>query len=59
MHYSQASTSSAERVGAAALAAFAMFIVGYSASRAFFNGAASVDASVIPHQAELWKGLGR
>lgn len=59
MYYSQASTSATERVGAAALAAFAMFVVGYSASRAFLSSAALTAADVIPHQAELWKGLGR
>lgn len=59
MHYSQSSTSTAERVGAAALAAFAMFVVGYSATRAFLNSAAPLDADVIPHQAELWEGVGR
>lgn len=59
MHYPRSSTSASERAGAVALAAFAMFVVGYSATRAFLNSAAPLDADVIPHQAELWEGVGR
>ena len=59
MIYSTASTSAAERVGAAALAAFAVFIVAYSATRAFLSSATPTDVDVLPHQAELWENLGR
>lgn len=59
MIYSTVSTSAAERVGAAVLAAFAMFVVAYSATRAFLSSATPTDADVLPHQAELWEGLGR
>ena len=53
--------SSLDRTLAASLAAFSMFVVGYTAVRVFLaqpstNTAVTV---VTPHQAELWSGLGR
>jgi len=56
-------TSSLDRVLAASLAAFSMFVVGYTATRVYLNqpaGQATLpEASVIPHEASLWSDLGR
>ena len=53
--------SSLDRTLAASLAAFSMFVVGYTAVRVFLaqpTANASITA-VTPHQAEMWSGLGR
>ena len=55
-------TSSLDRVLAASLATFSMFVVGYTATRVYLNQptgqTALPDTTVIPHQAELWSALG-
>lgn len=55
--------SSLDRVLAASLATFSMFIVGYSATRIYLNQPAAQTnnapaSTVIPHQAQLWSDLG-
>ena len=56
-------TSSLERFLGFSLAAFSMFVVGYTATRVYFNQPQSqvnlTETSVIPHQASLWSELGR
>ncbi|MBX2865321.1 MAG: hypothetical protein KTR27_17360 [Leptolyngbyaceae cyanobacterium MAG.088] len=53
--------SNLDRTLAASLAAFSMFVVGYTAVRVYLAQPAT-DATVTtvtPHQATLWSGLGR
>ena len=54
--------SSLDRVFAAFLAAFSMFIVGYTAIRVYLNQPSAnnnaVKENVIPHEASLWSTLG-
>jgi len=57
-------TSSLDKALGFTLAAFSMFVVGYTATRAFLaqpqaqnSGSANSDL-VIPHQATLWSDLG-
>ncbi|NEP18268.1 MAG: hypothetical protein F6J97_15415 [Leptolyngbya sp. SIO4C1] len=55
-------TSSLDRVLAASLAAFSMFVVGYTATRVYLAQPASQDAPVstaLPHQAAMWSALGK
>ncbi|MEA5463716.1 hypothetical protein [Leptothoe sp. PORK10 BA2] len=53
--------SNLDRTLAATLAAFSMFVVGYTAVRVYLaQPAANTPVpTVIPHQAELWSELGR
>ena len=57
-------TSSLDRVLGFSLAAFSMFVVGYTATRVYLSQPQTQNASptstdmVIPHQAELWSELG-
>lgn len=57
---SQSQFSRIERFAAGALAAFSMFVVGYSATRVFLaQPDTSVNVSpVVPHEASLWSVLG-
>lgn len=54
--------STLDRVLAASLAAFSMFIVGYTATRVYLSQpsaqTAKTEVEVIPHQATLWSELG-
>ena len=56
--------SSVDRALGFTLAAFSMFVVGYTATRAFLSQPQSQNATpvnadvVIPHQATLWSDLG-
>lgn len=59
-------TSSWEKALGLSLAAFSMFVVGYTATRVYFsqpvaqnNTTNATPTSVIPHQASLWSELGR
>ncbi len=56
-------TSTLDHVLAASLAAFSMFVVGYTATRVYLNQPsgqnAIAESQVIPHQATLWSDLGR
>ncbi|MDJ0687434.1 MAG: hypothetical protein QNJ41_02890 [Xenococcaceae cyanobacterium MO_188.B32] len=57
-------TSGLEKALGISLAAFSMFVVGYTATRVYFNQPQSqvnnlTEESVIPHQASLWSELGR
>ena len=56
-------TSTLDHVLAASLAAFSMFVVGYTATRVYLNQPSDqnvlADSQVIPHQASLWSDLGR
>ena len=59
-------TSGLEKALGISLAAFSMFVVGYTATRVYFNQPQSpnnniniTETSVIPHQASLWSELGR
>ncbi|MGB7439811.1 MAG: hypothetical protein WA919_01990 [Coleofasciculaceae cyanobacterium] len=51
-----------DRVLGFSLAAFSMFIVGYTATRVYFDQATGqnlpAESDVIPHQASLWSELG-
>ena len=60
-HAVSSQVSSLDRTLAATLAAFSMFVVGYSAVRVYLAqpAADAAIATVTPHQAELWTGLGR
>ena len=55
--------STLDRVLGISLAAFSMFVVGYTASRAFLIQSTSqstpVESTVTPHQASMWSDLGR
>lgn len=52
--------SSADRAMAATLAAFSMFVVGYTAVRVFLAQPVANADTVTPHQAAIWNdGLGR
>lgn len=61
---SRENTSNWDRAIGISLAAFSMFVVGYTATRAYLGqdsaqNAVSVDADfVIPHEAALWSDLG-
>lgn len=64
MHSHQSTqTSTLDRVFGVSLAAFSMFVVGYTATRAYLSQPQSqstpAEANVIAHQAELWSELGR
>ncbi|MCG8365146.1 MAG: hypothetical protein MJA27_17680 [Pseudanabaenales cyanobacterium] len=56
-------TSTLDHVLAASLAAFSMFVVGYTATRVYLNQPSGqnilAESTVIPHQAALWSDLGR
>ena len=57
-------TTSLEKAIGFSLAAFSMFVVGYTATRVYFNQPQAqvnnlTETSVIPHQASLWSELGR
>ena len=56
------SASPVDRTLAICLAAFSMFVVGYTATRTFLGQPsgqkAAVDPNVVPHQAALWSELG-
>ena len=55
-------TSTLNRTLGISLAAFSMFVVGYTASRVLLTQTASntgVIESVTPHQAAMWNALGR
>ena len=55
-------TSTLNRTLGISLAAFSMFVVGYTASRVLLTQTAStteVIESVPPHQAAMWNALGR
>lgn len=60
---SSVQSSTSDRVISAALAAIAMFVVGYTATRAYLDQPASqsaqAPADVVPHQATMWSALGR
>ena len=55
-------TSTLDRVLGFSLAAFSMFIVGYTATRVYLDQPTSqnlpTESNVIPHQASLWSELG-
>ena len=61
---SNENVSSVDRALGFTLAAFSMFVVGYTATRAFLSQPQSQDVTpvnadmVIPHQATLWSDLG-
>ena len=61
---SRESTSNLDRAIGFSLAAFSMFVVGYTATRAYLGqvstqGAVSTQTDfVIPHEATLWNDLG-
>ena len=56
-------TSTSDRVLGISLAAFSMFVVGYTASRVLLIQSTSqvtpVESTVTPHQASMWSGLGQ
>ena len=56
-------TSSLEKAIGFSLAAFSMFVVGYTATRVYFSQPQErvnlTETTVIPHQASLWSELGR
>ena len=56
-------TSILDRVLGISLAAFSMFVVGYTASRVLLNQSTSqntlIESTVTPHQASMWSDLGR
>ena len=62
---SNESISSLDRVIGFSLAAFSMFVVGYTATRAYLSQPQSQNVApadsdlVIPHQAQLWSDFGR
>ncbi len=55
--------STLDRVLGISLAAFSMFVVGYTASRVLLIQSTSqgtvVESTVTPHQASMWSDLGR
>ena len=55
--------SKLDQIAAILLAAFSMFIVGYSATRVFLGqssfGNDPSNINVIPHQSTLWSDLGK
>jgi hypothetical protein len=61
--YRDTHVSASDRLLAMGLAAFSMFIVGYTATRLYLsqtdNPSQTVNSSVIGHQATLWSELGR
>ena len=56
-------TSTFDRVLGISLAAFSMFVVGYTASRVLLSQSSSqgtvVESTVTPHQASMWSDIGR
>ena len=56
-------TSTFDRVLGISLAAFSMFVVGYTASRVLLSQSTSqgtiVESTVTPHQASMWSALGQ
>lgn len=56
-------TSTFDRVLGVSLAAFSMFVVGYTASRVLLSQSTSqgtvVESIVTPHQASMWSALGQ
>ncbi|MEM9274126.1 MAG: hypothetical protein AAGA80_14345 [Cyanobacteria bacterium P01_F01_bin.143] len=55
-------TSTSDQILGIALAAFSMFVVGYTASRVLLIQSTSQVTpveSVTPHQASMWSGLSR
>ena len=61
MHINRSTqTSTLNRTLGISLAAFSMFIVGYTASRVLLTQTSStIIESVTPHQAAMWSDLGR
>ena len=64
MHINNSSqVSSLNRALGVTLAAFSMFVVGYTASRVVLtqagNEATVTESTVVPHQATMWSDLGR
>lgn len=60
--HSSTQTSNLDRVLGISLAAFSMFVVGYTASRVLLTQSTSQSTpveSVTPHQASMWSGLGQ
>lgn len=60
--HSVSTSSSLDRVLATSLAAFSMFVVGYSATRAFLAQPAAQGTAIsttVPHQATMWNALGK
>jgi hypothetical protein len=58
--------STVDRVVAITLAAFSMFVVGYTATRVYLSQSESQNVtsnnnaeSIIPHQATLWSAFGK
>lgn len=62
---SNQNTSTLDKALGISLAAFSMFVVGYTATRAYLSQPQSSNSNtvqsdiVIPHQATLWSELGR
>ena len=62
---SNQNTSTLDKALGISLAAFSMFVVGYTATRAYLSQPQSPNSNtvqsdiVIPHQATLWSELGR
>ena len=64
MHLNNSSqVSTLNRALGVTLAAFSMFVVGYTASRVILtqagNQTTATESAVIPHQAAMWSDLGR
>ena len=64
MHTNNATqVSTINRALGISLAAFSMFVVGYTASRVFLAQSTSqtgvIETTVTPHQASMWSDLGR
>ena len=64
MHlHNSTQVSTLNRALGISLAAFSMFVVGYTASRVVLSQAESqtstVESTVIPHQAAMWSDLGK
>lgn len=61
---SRENTSGLDKAIGFSLAAFSMFVVGYTATRAYLGQPQTTDAAsnspdfVIPHEATLWSDLG-
>lgn len=63
MHINNSSqVSTLNRALGVTLAAFSMFVVGYTASRVVLTQAgeaAVTESNIVPHQATMWSDLGR
>jgi hypothetical protein len=66
MQFNQVNKSSTtDKAVAICLATFSMFVVGYSATRAFLGDGTTSSISspppenIIPHQAQMWSDLGK